>query len=265
MKYQLSAITIILIVLVSISTGVIITKNLPDRENEPDWFDIEVDSINGTNSYTVIEVDEGDNNEEQVVTEILHKFRFTTINPTGVISWDFGDGNSAMGESVNHSFSEPGTYKVTSTSIDRDRIQSSAIWVVVDLVAFAESDNMECECAPTAKDTIIDLMPLTNGNEIRGIVRAEHDGNSESCSLRNPLQECHLRVIIQTTDNGEVVSNVIIYDENFRSNEISVNFELTELMLEEGQGIQIRLETDQLRDWHKPYTEWVMSAPLNSK
>lgn len=265
MKYQLSVITIILIVLVSISTGVLITKNLPNGGFEPDWFDIQVDSSNGTNSYTVIEVDEGDNNEERVVTEILHKFKFTTVNPSGIITWDFGDGNSAMGDAVNHSYSEPGTYKVRSTSIDADRIQSSAIWVVVNLAAFVESDNMECECAPTAKDTIIDLTPLTNGNEITGIVRAEHDGNSESCSLRNPLQECHLRVIVQTTNNGEVVSNVIIYDDNFRSNEIKVNFELTELMLEEGQGIQIRLETDQLRDWHKPYTEWFMSAPSNSR
>ena len=58
-----------------------------------------------------------------------------------------------------------------------------------------------------------------------------------------------------------IISNDVIYDENFRSNEVVIDFELTGLMLEEGEGLQIRLETDQLRDWHKPYTEWIMSAP----
>ena len=103
---------------------------------------------------------------------------------------------------------------------------------------------------------------MTEGDTISGSVRVEHDGNSESCSLRNPLQECHLRVIIQTTENGEVIANNIIFDENFRTNEINVEFELTNLMLKEGQGVQIRLETDQIRDWHKPYTEWIMDAPI---
>ena len=115
---------------------------------------------------------------------------------------------------------------------------------------------------PTAKDTVIDITPLTNGDEISGFVRVEHDGSSESCSLRNPLQECHLRVIIQKTSNGEVISNDVLFDENFRTNEVVIDFELTELDLEDGQGVQIRLETDQLRDWHKPYTEWSMNAPI---
>ncbi|MAT49365.1 MAG: hypothetical protein CMA27_05995 [Euryarchaeota archaeon] len=255
--------TIISIVLISVSTGALITKNISNTGNFQGWFDIEVDLEKGTNSYTLIEVDEGDNNEEQVITEVLHVFKFTTINPTGIITWDFGDGTSAMGENINHSYSEPGTYMISATSIDANSIQSSVLWVFVDFNAFVESDNMECECAPTAKDTVIDITPLKNGNEINGFVRAEHDGSSESCSLRNPLQQCHLRVIIQTTNNGEVISNDVIYDETFRSNEIVVDFELSSLMLEEGQGIQIRLETDQLRDWHKPYTEWTMIAPLN--
>tara|TARA_B100001115_G_C15839958_1_gene420845 strand:+ start:1553 stop:2350 length:798 start_codon:yes stop_codon:yes gene_type:complete len=263
MKYQLSMITVILVILISFSAGVLISNNLSNVMEEPDWFDIEVDSENGVNSYSLVEIDEGDNNEEQVVTEILHNFKFISVNPAGIISWDFGDGNSAVGINVNHSYSEPGTYRVRATSIDVDRIQSSAIWVKVDLKAFVESDNMECECAPTAKDTIVDITPLTKGNEIRGFVRAQHDGSSESCSLRNPFQECHLRIIIQTTDNGEVISNNIIYDENFRSDELIVDFELLDLMLEDGQGVQIRLETDQLRDWHKPFTEWIMPAPPN--
>ena len=72
MKYQLSIITVISILLISVSTGVLIIKNLTFEEYVPDWFDIEVDSSNGTNSYTLIEVDEGDNNEEQVILSLIH-------------------------------------------------------------------------------------------------------------------------------------------------------------------------------------------------
>ena len=37
-------------------------------------FEISVDNAAGTNRYVMIEVDEGDNDEEEVVTEILHQF-----------------------------------------------------------------------------------------------------------------------------------------------------------------------------------------------
>ena len=262
MKYQLSILGIVAIVMIAASAGALLANSVSRASGEPDWFDIEVDSANGTNEYTMIEVDEGDNNEERVVTQILHVFEFSAVNPAGVITWDFGDGTSAMGAEVNHSYQEPGTYMVMASSIDEAEVQTSALWVVVDLIGFVESDNMECECAPTAKDTVVDITPLANGDEITGFVRVEHDGSSESCSLRNPLQECHLRVIIQKTDSGEVISNDVIYDSTFRSNELVVDFELIELDLEEGQGVQIRLETDQLRDWHKPYTEWSMTGPF---
>jgi hypothetical protein len=41
-----------------------------------------------------------------------------------------------------------------------------------------------------------------------------------------------------------------------------VTFEFTALEFEPGEGLQLRLETDQVRDWHKPSTEWTMTAPL---
>jgi hypothetical protein len=115
---------------------------------------------------------------------------------------------------------------------------------------------MECTCAPTAKDTVIDLMALPLEQSIEGYVKVEHDGSSESCSLRNPLQECHIRVIIQWTEEGSVIAQEILFDDTFRSNEYVVDFSLDSLELEQGKGLQLRLETDQLRDWHKPTAEW---------
>jgi len=32
---------------------------------------------------------------------------------------------------------------------------------------------------------------------------------------------------------------------------------------EEGEGLQLRLETDQLRDWHKPMAAWSSTAPVS--
>ena len=115
---------------------------------------------------------------------------------------------------------------------------------------------MECTCAPTGKDTIIDLVALPLEQSIEGFVKVEHDGSSESCTLRNPFQECHLRVIMQWTDSGNIIAEEYLFDDTFRSDEVLVEFNLENLDLEQGNGVQIKLETDQLRDWHKPSAEW---------
>ena len=128
-------------------------------------------------------------------------------------------------------------------------------------MATVESDNMECVCAPTAKSTIIDLIPLVGTTSFEGIVTVEHDGSSESCTMRNPLQECHVRVILERTRDGSVVDQSVIYDGTFRTNEHSVLFELDNVEFDVGEGMQLRLETDQVRDWHKPSTSWSMTAP----
>ena len=115
---------------------------------------------------------------------------------------------------------------------------------------------MECTCAPTAKESVIDLMVLPIEQSVTGSVKVEHDGSSESCSLRNPLQECHLRVILQWTIDSTVVNENVLFDETFRSDEVIVDFDVENLVLEQGHGLHLRLETDQLRDWHKPTAEW---------
>jgi hypothetical protein len=79
--------------------------------------------------------------------------------------------------------------------------------------------------------------------------------------LRNPLQECHIRVILQRTEQGEIVSEDILFDDTFRSNEKVVDFEISELEFSQGENIQLRLETDQIRDWHKPTAEWSVIIP----
>ena len=90
----------------------------------------------------------------------------------------------------------------------------------------------------------------------------EHDGSSESCSLRNPLQECHVRVIMQKLSGGDVVEESVLFDDTFRSNEKVIDFLFEDVQLGQGERLQLRLETDQIRDWHKPKAEWTTSAPV---
>ena len=66
---------------------------------------------------------------------------------------------------------------------------------------------------------------------------------------------------MEYTKDGAVVDQIILFDDTFRTNEKNVEFELIDFNTEDGEGLQIRLETDQLRDWHKPSTIWAMTAP----
>lgn len=254
---KVSGVSIALIVLVAvISASTVSTLGIFDNSQSDDRFVAKVDFSEGTNHYTLIEIDEGDNNEESSITYILHEFVFSVQGEGDSVSWDFGDGNSGMGSVTTHQYQNSGQYTVTATSITTDSIETSTIEITVHLKGMAEADNMECTCAPTAKDTVIDLVVLPGFSEIEGFVKVEHDGSSESCSLRNPLQECHIRVILQRTQEGSVVAQEVLFDDTFRSNEMIVDYSLEDLEFEQGDGLQLRLETDQLRDWHKPTAEW---------
>ena len=256
MLNRVTGITIALLVLTAVvSASTLITYNIMKSEDsEP--FIAKVDFAEGTNHYTLIEVDEGDNDEEKSVTLIHHEFLFSVTGELDTVTWDFGDGNSGTGAIISHQYEQPGNYLVTATTSSPDSIETMILEITVNLEGTAEVDNMECTCAPTAKDTVIDLMALPLEQSISGYVKVEHDGSSESCSLRNPLQECHIRVVMQWTEEGSVIAQEVIFDDTFRSNELVVDFNLEDLSLEQGDGLQLRLETDQLRDWHKPSAEW---------
>ena len=262
MNRTIGTATVILIVTLFVSAGTLLSLDVVSFGSESNALAIEVDQTEGTNVYTMVEIDEGDNDEEESVVYIYHVFSFIASGGGDAINWDFGDGTTAVGSEVNHQFEEPGMYTVTSTSITSEEVYTSSIEVLVHLEASVEVDNMECACAPTGKDTTIDLLALPGMMSIEGYLTVEHDGSSESCTQRNPLQECHLRVILERTEAGEVVSQDILYDSTFRTNEVVIDFDLQEMTFEQGDGMNLRLETDQLRDWHKPTADWSSTAPV---
>ena len=260
MRTNVLGVLALVICLAGFAMAGVLGSNLNPFSVQDESFEISVDNAMGTNRYVMIEVDEGDNDEEEVVTEILHQFLFSASASDGMITWDFGDGEVRTGASVTHEFSEPGHHDITATLVTSEDIETRSISVVVDLESEVEADNMECVCAPTAKDTVIVLATHASASALEGFVQVEHDGSSESCSLRNPLQECHVRVILQKLEEGSVIEQEVLFDDTFRSNEYIVDFLLEDLGLEEGQSMQLRLETDQVRDWHKPTAAWATSV-----
>ena len=264
MNRTIGTATVILIITLFVSAGTLLSLDVVSLSSESNSLTIQVDQSEGTNVYTMNEIDEGDNDEEVSVIYVYHEFVFTATGGGDTISWDFGDGTTGVGSEVVHQFEHSGIYTVTSTSITSSDVYTSSIEVIVHLEASAEVDNMECACAPTGKDTTIDLLALPGMMSIEGYLTVEHDGSSESCSQRNPLQECHLRVILERTEAGQVVSQEILYDSTFRTNEVVIDFDLQDMTFEQGDGINLRLETDQLRDWHKPTADWSSTAPVTA-
>ena len=261
---KLISLVLLFVFLVGLSAGAILSGTDLISNSEERNFNISADNEVGTNRFILTEIDEGDNDEEVVTEHILHDFMFQATDRGGLVTWDFGDGSTATGVETTHQFQDPGIYAVKASETLDGKVTTTSISITVHLETEAEVDNMECVCAPTAKDTIIPLSNYEGTSTLEGFVRVEHDGSSESCSLRNPLQECHVRVILQRLSGGDVVEESVLFDETFRSNEKVVDFSFKSIELDEGDRLQLRLETDQIRDWHKPTAEWLTSAPIEN-
>ena len=218
---------------------------------------ISVNTNLGTNFYSMEEVDDGDNDEVEEIVWDNFTFQFDASESTGNIqnyTWSFGDGNEWNGIEGSYSYELPGTYLVTLTVISvNGNSASSQTEITVNFDGFVISDNMECTCAPTAKVTQIDLKIEPEATIVSGETTVTHDGSTEDCTQRIIVQQCHLRVTIQEYSGGSVVSEEVIFDETFATNTKTVAFSFIPM---NDNNYKVLLETDQIRDWHKPNTEW---------
>ena len=218
---------------------------------------ISVNTNFGTNFYSMEEVDDGDNNEVEEIIWDNFTFQFDGSESKGNIenyTWDFGDGNTFYGIEGSHSYELPGKYLATLTVISPiGNSASIQTEIIVSFDGFVISDNMECTCAPTAKVTQIDLKVEPEAALINGETTVTHEGSTEDCTQRLIVQQCHLRVTIQEYSGGSVVSEEVIFDETFSTNTKTVAFSFVPM---NDNNYKILLETDQIRDWHKPNTEW---------
>ena len=237
----------------------VITEEEPEVMVEDLIATIFVNTNFGINEYDMEEVDDGDNDEVEVVEETFYVFEFNAYSSIGIASsyvWEFGDGNEAEGIETTHQYQNPGKYIVTLTLNNEQMKSEDQVEIIVDFDGHVISDNMECTCAPTAKETTIDLKIEENTQEITGETTVTHDGNTEDCTQRLIIQQCHLRVILETYDGNSIVSQDVIFDETFNTNSVTVNFSYSPTNDENGYTFQLRLETDEIRDWHKPETFW---------
>ena len=236
-----------------------ITEEKPEIVLEDLIATIFVNTDFGINEYDMEEVDSGDNNEEEVVEETFYVFQFNAYSSVGNASsymWDFGDGNQGEGIEITHEYQNPGKYIVTLTTSNGQMKSDDQVEITVDFDGHVISDNMECTCAPTAKETTVDLKIENNVQEISGETTVTHDGNTEDCTQRLSIQQCHLRVILEIYDGSSLVSQEVLFDETFNTNSVTVNFSYSPSIDENGYNFELRLETDQIRDWHKPETFW---------
>ena len=218
---------------------------------------ISVNTNLGTNFYSMEEVDDGDNNEVEEIVWDNFTFQFDASESSGNIenyTWDFGDGTMFSGIEGSHSYGLPGKYTVILSVISPNgNSASSQTEITVNFDGFVISDNMECTCAPTAKVTQIDLKIEPDATTVNGETTVTHDGSTEDCTQRIIVQQCHLRVTIQEYSGGSVVSEEVIFDETFATNTKTVAFSFIPM---NDNNYKVLLETDQIRDWHKPNTEW---------
>jgi len=241
-------------------------KEIVEEIKEPDvvlkdvMAKITVDTRFGTNYYSMEEVDDGDNDEVEDAEWDNFTFQFDAYSSIGDIEtylWNFGDNNEFEGVEGSHSYEQPGKYIVILKITSTDGVSSTnQTMITVNFDGFVISDNMECTCAPTAKETIMDLKIENGAKTIIGETTVTHDGSSEDCTQRNLLQQCHLRVILKSYNGGSLISEEVLFDETFDTNSKTVNFTHTITDDEKEYTFELVLETDQLRDWHKPETKW---------
>ena len=72
-----------MIIMISTAGGVAIAKLSEMNSSSSAPFAVNASSMSGVNEYILIEVDEGDNDEEEVITTKLHEFFFESLNAKG--------------------------------------------------------------------------------------------------------------------------------------------------------------------------------------
>lgn len=99
-----------------------------------------------------------------------------SVNPVGTIgsfAWDFGDGETALGQTVQHSYSKPGVYSVSLTVVGTEGIAKrgkcsnvSQATAVVRVVAGPIAEFRASTWVAVGDEVVLDASPSTSGDRI---------------------------------------------------------------------------------------------------
>ena len=120
-----------------------------------------------------------------------------SVDPDGTIveyDWDFGDGSSGSGESVDHTFAEAGCYEVLLTVTDDEGASDTATMIVVGTNGVPTDEP----------DVVFDTLPLDMALIPRDLTTDE--GTIEvSGTVASPGYDS---VVVEVTGSGTVVSSL---------------------------------------------------------
>lgn len=153
----------------------------------------------------------------------------------GSYVWDFGDGETALGKTVQHAFSKPGTYKViltvvsakgsfTTTGCSKIGQSSSTVHVIAGPVADFNAKNWVA-----AGDTVrLDASPSTTTTNILSTkwhIEADKDGKGDAATTKSGTDIFHVfqkpglyPVILTIEDNNQASCNTSSMVKNIRVN-----------------------------------------------
>ena len=83
---KIISLVLLFVFVVGLSAGAVLSGSNLISNSDNSEFSISVDNEIGTNQFILIEVDEGDNDEEIVTEHILHAFAFEATNRGGLIT-----------------------------------------------------------------------------------------------------------------------------------------------------------------------------------
>ena len=124
----------------------------------------------------------------------------------GTISWDFGDGNSANGDSVNHTYAAPGTYTVTM--IAENACGSDTATVTVNFISVDEFGftSINIFPNPTAGAFVIDNLPQEGGDIVIRI--NDMQGRTVVSKVLNQGQQQRLEMDLRNLRSGTYFLNI---------------------------------------------------------
>lgn len=117
----------------------------------------------------------------------------TSTNFSGIVAWNFGDGSTAIGDTVSHEFDEAGTYEVCVSIISLGVTYSKCDSVTVDCDSInsgiANINNIQFSVYPNPANSVVIVKATNKAAKVKlynavGALVMENNMNNEQATLQ---------------------------------------------------------------------------------